>query len=65
LAELVVPAASVVVHLVEDSGKVDGVLRRAVTTIGTSGAVRDVRFVVGRVDVLSVPAALEVLGDNK
>jgi len=64
LVELVVPAASVVVHLVEDTGKVDGVVSWTVTAVGSSSAVRDVRLVVGRVDVLSVPAALEVLGDD-
>jgi hypothetical protein len=60
LIELVVPTASVVVHLVEDTGKVDREFRRAVTTVGSSGTVRDVRLMVGRVDVFSVPAALEV-----
>ena len=64
LVELVVPAASVVVHLVENSGKVYGEISGAVTTVGSSSTVRDVRFMVRRVDVLPVPAALEVLGDN-
>lgn len=64
LVELIVPAASVVVHLVEDTGKVDGEVRRAVTAVGPSSTVRDVRFMVRRVDVLSVPAALEILGEK-
>jgi len=62
LVELVVPVASIVVHLVEDTGKVDGVVSGTVTTVWSSSTVRDVRLMVGRVDVLSVPAAWEVLG---
>ena len=64
MVELVVPAASIVVHLVEDTGKVDGEVGRAVTAVRSASTVRDVRFMVGRVDILSVPAAWEVLGDK-
>ena len=62
LVELVGPVAGGVVHLVEDTGEVDREVRGAVTAVGSSSAVRDVRFVVSGVYVISVPAALEVLG---
>jgi len=39
LVELAVPGASVVVHLVEDTGKVDGEGSRAVATVGSSSTV--------------------------
>ena len=65
LAQPVGEIPSAIVHLIEDTGEVDWEVRRAVTRVGSSAAIRDVRFVVGRIDVLSVPAALEVLGDNK
>jgi len=62
--KLVVPIASVIVHLVEDTGNVDRVVSGTVTAVGSSSTVRDVRFVVRRVNILSVPAALEVLDDR-
>jgi hypothetical protein len=65
LAELVAPTASVIIHLIEDTGNVDWEVSRAVTTVGSSSTVRDMRFVVGRVNVLPVPAALEVLGNSR
>jgi len=49
-----------IVHFVEDTGKVYREVGRAVTTVGSSGTIGDMRFVVGRVGILSVPAALEV-----
>ena len=64
-AELVGEIAGRVVHLVEDTGNVYREVRRAVTAVGSSSAIRDVRVVIGRIDVFSVPAALEVLGDNR
>lgn len=63
--ELAVKSGSVVVLLVEDTGKDEWEVRRADTVIGSVGKVRNVGFVVGGVDVLSVPAALEVLEDKK
>jgi len=65
LVEDVIETAGAIVHFVEDTRKVLREFGRAVTTVGSSGTIRDMRFVVGRVGVLSVPAALEVLGKNR
>jgi hypothetical protein len=63
--ELAVKSGSVVVLLVEETGNDEWEVRRADTGIGSIGKIRNVGFVVGGVDVLSVPAALEVLDDKK
>jgi len=60
LAELVIETAGVIVHFIEDAGKAGREVGRAAATVGPSGTIGDMRFVVGRVGVLSVPAALEV-----
>jgi len=49
-----------IVHFVEDTGKVDWEVCWAVTAVGPSRTIRDMRFVISRVDILSIPAALEV-----
>lgn len=63
-AELVIETGGVIVHFGEDTGK-GGPSRRTDTLVRSLVKIGDVRLVVGRVGVVSVPAALEVLGDNK
>jgi len=65
LADLVFEISGVIVDFAEDTGNVDRVAISTVTTVRSSGAIGDVGFVVGRVGVLPVPAALEVLGNNE
>lgn len=62
LAKLVIETASVIVHLVEDTGDVDWEIRRTVTAVWTSGTIRNVGCMVMGVGILPVPTALEVLG---
>lgn len=64
MVEDVVETAGVIVHLVEDAGNVNWEIARTITRVWPSGSIRDVGFVVGRVGVLAVPTALEVLGDK-
>ena len=65
LVPLGIETGSVVVHLVEDTGKVDREVGRTITAVWSPAAIRDVGFVVRRVGILSIPAALEVLGDKQ
>lgn len=60
LAKFAAETGSVVIHLIEDTGEVDRKSRRAASAVRSPGAIRDMRLVVVRIKVLSVPAALEV-----
>lgn len=60
LAGFIVETDGVVVHLVEDTGKVDWEVRGAVTTVWSSTTIRNVGFMISGIGVLSVPTALEV-----
>lgn len=64
LAELVIEAGSIVVHLVEDTRKVDWEVSRAVAAVWSSTTIGDVGLVIMRVCVLSVPTTLEILCDK-
>ena len=65
LTELIIETGSVIVHLVEDTGKAEGEVGRAVTTVWPSAAIRDVGLMVRRVGIFPVPAALEILGGER
>lgn len=60
LAGLAVEASSVIVHLVKDTWKIEWKGRGTIAAVWPPGAIRDVGFMVRRISILSVPAALEV-----
>ena len=65
LGQVEIETTGVIVHLAEDTWNVDREVGRAVAAVWPSTAIRDVGFMVRRVNILPIPAALEVLGGKR